>query len=612
MMSEKMIDTVTLGAARKYTDKAIGDIDISGEVAEQLPSAVDDYLSDRIDPETGYVLDNSLTLENAAAQAKASGDAISNLKSALMQAIGSVYKYNFVWEQGSINTSGSDIESTTRIRTKDYYEIYSKSILTLISSTKKYGVRFYTSDKTFISIIGFGQQLTIKDIPSTAYYFRLIEGNSDDSEIVPNDNELEVYAMLENEYSNHLSMQLSYLLGTLGSNTGLPVSSTTRVYAPSYRPLCPCYLYAEEGYKYGIRFYDNEYNHLSDYATVFYSDAFSLNPINFPSDAAYFRVIVAKYDNGVIGSSEVQTVGNKLHVVYTHADTSLNIRGANADAYTVGKRLHKSIKILGIGNSYTRDILRWVWKILKEIGYDNVVVGHGYIGGITLAEQYESIIDDESQYHSSFQYWKYYDSQDAHKSEANKTLASIISDENWDVVIFQQQSDDAGQYASFVSDTFDINDFVSYIKTALPNAKIGISLTWSHSTGYAGEKFIEYYDGDPAAQLTAIKTVIPQVANHMTECDYVVNYGLAIEEGRSNSYLDDLGDEMLRTDKNHLYYGIPSYICGLVLVKTVTNADINELTWYPNSTDEGITCVTNPYLAWLGRQCAKIASDKMS
>ena len=62
--------------AKNYTDKAIDNLDISGEVAEQLPSAVDDYLSEHIHPETGYVLDNSLTLENAAAQAKAVGDRI--------------------------------------------------------------------------------------------------------------------------------------------------------------------------------------------------------------------------------------------------------------------------------------------------------------------------------------------------------------------------------------------------------------------------------------------------------------------------------------------------------------------------------------------------------
>lgn len=44
----------------------------------------------------------------------------------------------------------------------------------------------------------------------------------------------------------------------------------------------------------------------------------------------------------------------------------------------------KSIKILGIGNSYTRDCLRWLWAILKDAGYDEVIVGHGYIGSVTL------------------------------------------------------------------------------------------------------------------------------------------------------------------------------------------------------------------------------------
>lgn len=41
-----------------------------------LPGVVDDWLSDHVDPETGYVLDDTLALENAAAPAKTVGDAL--------------------------------------------------------------------------------------------------------------------------------------------------------------------------------------------------------------------------------------------------------------------------------------------------------------------------------------------------------------------------------------------------------------------------------------------------------------------------------------------------------------------------------------------------------
>ena len=48
-----------------------------------LRGSIDDWLSEHVDPETGYVLDDSLTLENAAAQAKAVGDALTAVTAAL-------------------------------------------------------------------------------------------------------------------------------------------------------------------------------------------------------------------------------------------------------------------------------------------------------------------------------------------------------------------------------------------------------------------------------------------------------------------------------------------------------------------------------------------------
>ena len=48
---------------------------------EQISEAVDDWLEDNVDPETGYVLDSSLTMSNAAAPADKVGDLKSALKS---------------------------------------------------------------------------------------------------------------------------------------------------------------------------------------------------------------------------------------------------------------------------------------------------------------------------------------------------------------------------------------------------------------------------------------------------------------------------------------------------------------------------------------------------
>ena len=50
---------------------------------EDIAEAVTEWLGDHVDPETGYVIDDSLTVEGAAADAKKTGDEISDLKSAI-------------------------------------------------------------------------------------------------------------------------------------------------------------------------------------------------------------------------------------------------------------------------------------------------------------------------------------------------------------------------------------------------------------------------------------------------------------------------------------------------------------------------------------------------
>lgn len=60
------MDNTTLGAA----------IAICKKLTSNAAQTITDWLNEHVDPETGYVLDDSLTLEGAAADAKAVCDAI--------------------------------------------------------------------------------------------------------------------------------------------------------------------------------------------------------------------------------------------------------------------------------------------------------------------------------------------------------------------------------------------------------------------------------------------------------------------------------------------------------------------------------------------------------
>ena len=407
---------------------------------------------------------------------------------------------------------------------------------------------------------------------------------------------------------NHDEILVDFELGSIGTTSGANSASENRIRTINYIPFENMTIACDEGYNFGLRFYGAGNVYIAGKSTTLRNDLLSLN-INDYSEVESIRIIGRKVDESNI--SDVSEVANAIHIIRGNVDSTLSKKGYSADAYTVGKMLNKSIKILGIGNSYTRDSFRWLCKILMDCGYD-VVVAHGYWGGSTLEQQYESI-NESSENHTVYQYWKYANTKDAVLT-SNVSLDSILSDETWDIVIFQQQSDYAGQYDSFVSESFDINDFVDYVKGAISNEnlRIGVASTWSHAEGYSSSAFDELYNGNPTTQYEAIQSVIPQVANHMTQCDFVINSGKAVDLGRNNTYLGALGDEMLRSDKNHLAYGIPSFMVGMVHAITLCGVKPSDVTWYPTITDDSnITTDSSAYLAYLAKQCALQASQSI-
>ena len=73
-----------------------------------------------------------------------------------------------------------------------------------------------------------------------------------------------------------------------------------------------------------------------------------------------------------------------------------------------------TVRILGVGNSWTRDCMRWLSAIASSAGRP-VIVGHAYLGGSTLEQQYHGIDDATYTYrhrnvdqvvHNTYQYWK--------------------------------------------------------------------------------------------------------------------------------------------------------------------------------------------------------------
>lgn len=105
---------------------------------------------------------------------------------------------------------------------------------------------------------------------------------------------------------------------------------------------------------------------------------------------------------------------------------------------------NSELKILGIGNSFTRDSFGYLPFILQSILPNiNITVGIIYWGGCSLQTHLEAMNDGRDMYYDKYDYniGKWVTTQ---KSEYD-----ILNDENWDIITLQQSSLFANQWNTY-------------------------------------------------------------------------------------------------------------------------------------------------------------------
>ena len=324
-----------------------------------------------------------------------------------------------------------------------------------------------------------------------------------------------------------------------------------------------------------------------------------------------------KGDWAPLGTFELS---DSVSVTVSGGDSGKPLR---ADCILLVKKVQAdTLRILGVGNSWTRDALRYVSAIAASANRP-VIVGHGYLGGSTLEDQWRGLHDSTYCYlhsdkpqkvHNTYQYWKYTASDKAEKVPAEGydnghagigvKLEDIVADEPWDWIVFQPEATLGADFKRHLGQEpahgYSLSALVDDVKGMLPSdakdkVRIGLMVPFSYPEGNTDyrEKFVRLYNGgvwpkDQAQwdslyrlQYELIQKAAPALYDALS-MDACVNVGKAIETCRQDPELSSYGYKLQRRqDNTHLAEGLPKYAASLCFVYELLDIKPDEITYYP-------------------------------
>lgn len=142
-----------------------------------------------------------------------------------------------------------------------------------------------------------------------------------------------------------------------------------------------------------------------------------------------------------------------------------------------------TLRILGVGNSFTEDGMMYLPDLLEAAGIKNVVLGRLFYGGCSLEQHCKFYAKDTAAYVY-------------HKSVRNKweritygiKLKDAVADEPWDVVVLQQSSGLSGIYESYHP---WLEQLIRIVRLHSTNA--AACLAWQQTWSYAINSTHKYF-----------------------------------------------------------------------------------------------------------------------
>ena len=283
-------------------------------------------------------------------------------------------------------------------------------------------------------------------------------------------------------------------------------------------------------------------------------------------------------DNPIVGSYDIYSL-----------EVTLKLQEEDAP-YVPGEN---PIHILAIGNSFSDDALWLLYGILKDLGYDDIILANLYIGGCSVLNHKNNIINNSPSYTYRINKNGTWESKNNYKMEQG------LSDQTWDFISLQQASDYSGLVDHYVADDIDyIYNYANSIASLNnPNVQFVWHMTWAYQQNSTHGAFVNY-NKDQMVMYNGILNAVESVIENDVFNPIIVPNGTTIQNLRTTY----IGDNVTR-DGYHLNESYGRFAAALTFAYKLTGKDISNVKaasnmaskYLPLCIESAKNAVANPY-----------------
>ncbi len=218
-----------------------------------------------------------------------------------------------------------------------------------------------------------------------------------------------------------------------------------------------------------------------------------------------------------------------------------------------------TLRMLCIANSFAVDAVEQNLHEIAAADGHILIIGNMYIGGCSLEKHWHNAERDSAAYS-----YRKVGADGIRRVRANARISEALTDEPWDVLVFQQQSAMAGQ-----PETFEpwLGNLLRYTKTRVPRrCRRMFFQTWAYAQDATNENFPKFDHNQERMYEAIVRTCAEAAKRHRLE---IIPGGTAVQNSRHT-----FNRENVTRDGYHMHWWFGRYLQACTFYETLYKTSV--------------------------------------